>query len=82
MEEINEIINLGDFRGRDTIEVCKSIIERVRSGKCTGMIFVLREADDTHIAGATGEYKKNPGEICQVAGDMLSHYSPYHVKYK
>jgi hypothetical protein len=75
MTKTTTVSDLQEFRGRDTIAVCESIIKRVRAGVCSGMVYALREDGKNHLVGATGEYKRNPQEVCIIAGNLTTHYS-------
>jgi len=70
----SKVFGINAIRGSDTIAVCQEIIDLVKSGNASGMMFAIRR-NGGHQWGVTGEYKTKPIEICMIAAAFFNKYS-------
>jgi hypothetical protein len=65
-------ITIVEYQNKDTIAVCREIIEKAERGEVTGMLFALRLTDFEHGIGATGTYRDDPVSGLTAAGRLLN----------
>lgn len=74
MDSESTVVGINSLRGSDTIAVCEEIIDSVKSGRVSGLMFAIRR-NGGHQWGVTGEYRKHPLEVAMVAAAFFNKYS-------
>ena len=64
------VVQLGDYRGKETVAVLRELLIRASRGQVAGFGFNVEFKDGTQKTGFTGKYKANPTEALRVANRM------------
>lgn len=53
------VINIKEYRNRDTIEVLETLLQMAKRGRVMGLMLAVQKTDNEHIINITGSYSRN-----------------------